>query len=375
MERSPKTKYILNAFFALFVGGLAVFYLTRSGVITREALRQISPTSLLVVAGYTLGCFALLALSEHLVYRTVTPLSYKAAFCNVLYGNLGSNVTPFKCGHFPMMAYYQAQEGIPFSRSLAAITKCQIVFSATSCAVYAILTIALASFGLSVTVAGQPVSLWMVSIIGFTVHLLVVGGLTLLAFTPALQRKIFKLFAILIGRFRKNFDKQAFVNRKSEAAQAYRRQLRILRADFPQILIPAAVYAVCAVAFGSVEYVAYLTVGAASFAWEELFLFYVLHLTAAYVANVIPIPGGVGTSEVLFSLVYAVVIPDRFLGAVLVLWRVGSTYLFVVAEVALFAVRCFFPSRMQRPSVSTRLERRTAEMAKEWSEEEAGGKK
>ena len=97
-------------------------------------------------------------------------------------------------------------------------------------------------------------------------------------------------------------------------------------------------------AFGSVQYFSYLVLTGEAFSIDKAFVFYTLNVASAYITNVIPVPGGVGTAEVTFSLVYAAVVPEPVIGSVLVLWRAGSYYLPVIIEavavsIALFAKR------------------------------------
>jgi uncharacterized protein (TIRG00374 family) len=92
---------------------------------------------------------------------------------------------------------------------------------------------------------------------------------------------------------------------------------------------------------GSIQYISYLLITGNSFSIGQLFGFYTLTLASQYITNIIPVPGGVGTSEVLFRIVFALVIPDTALGAVLVLWRMGTYYIPIIIETVVFSVFIF----------------------------------
>ena len=85
-----------------------------------------------------------------------------------------------------------------------------------------------------------------------------------------------------------------------------------------------------------------------------------------YIANVIPLPGGTGTSEVLFTVVFAHIIENPLLGTTLVLWRVSSFYFPIILE---FLGFLFVALRKKAPSgqgvILNPAENRVAESPKQ----------
>lgn len=162
-KKVSKKKIIVNVVVAICFAALAAYYLTKSKTITIDSLKKIEFYDYLIVAAFALCYFLILALIDYLIYRTFTlSMTYKKCICNVLLGNLGSSVTPFRSGHFPLMAYYQNGAGVSLSDTLTGFTKCQIVYSVTSIIVYSIIVIVLAATGITIEAERTTVALWLV---------------------------------------------------------------------------------------------------------------------------------------------------------------------------------------------------------------------
>ena len=90
--------------------------------------------------------------------------------------------------------------------------------------------------------------------------------------------------------------------------------------------------------FGATKYICYLLISGARFTVFGFFSFYVLSLASEYITNVVPVPGGAGASEVVFTYIFESVIPSAILGSVLVLWRSSTYYFAVIIELLWFIV-------------------------------------
>ena len=330
-----KKKFIINVAVILIVTALAFYYLMKSDVVSLEKIRLIQPYQYAAVFSLFSVSVLLLSLIDFFVYRSVTDkMPYGKCIINTMTGHLGSSVTPFRSGHFPLMAYYQVNSGVPVYDTVTGLTKCQIIYSAVSLVSYAILTVALAIMGNYTVFQDSKVSLWLVVLVGFTFHLAVMVVLLFIIFN-----KRFRTFCIKIwAKITKNTDKPEVIAKWQNNLNNYRAQITDVLKNFKKFVFPAVLYLLYMVFSGSLQYFAYVTFTGYAFSVSDLFTFYTLNLASTYIANIIPVPGGFGTTEIMFSLVFVYVIPNAILGSVLVLWRMGTYYMPIVIEVVFFAV-------------------------------------
>ena len=330
-----KKKFIINVAVILIVTALAFYYLMKSDVVSLEKIRLIQPYQYAAVCSLFSVSVLLLSLIDFFVYRSVTDkMPYGKCIINTMTGHLGSSVTPFRSGHFPLMAYYQVNSGVPVYDTVTGLTKCQIIYSAVSLVSYAILTVALAIMGNYTVFQDSKVSLWLVVLVGFTFHLAVMVVLLFIIFN-----KRFRTFCIKIwAKITKNTDKPEVIAKWQNNLNNYRAQITDVLKNFKKFVFPAVLYLLYMVFSGSLQYFAYVTFTGYAFSVSDLFTFYTLTLASTYIATIIPVPGGFGTTEIMFTLVFAYVIPDAILGSVLILWRMGTYYIPIVIEVVFFAV-------------------------------------
>ena len=306
-----KRKIIINVIVVLAITLFAFYYLTKSDVITLEKVRAIKWWNYLTVTAVVFLSFAILSLVDFFIYRTFTnSMPYTKCYVNTLSGNLGSGVTPLKSGHFPLMAYYQYNSGVPVNDTVIGLVKCQIIYSATSIILYTVVVLVLAIGGYTIEFYGSTVKLWLVVMLGLVFHLVVFIAIVILSYSKKVQNKTLGLWAKFLFKIKKIKDKEKYLLEKTEKFNTYRVQLAIIGKNFTKYLAPSFLYAVHLFLFGSIPYVAYLLITGSAFSFSALCMFYTINLASAYITNIIPVPGGVGTAEVLFSLVFASVISD-----------------------------------------------------------------
>ena len=345
MNGEKKKKTIINACITAATFALAAFYLTRSKIVTAEAIKRIGAGDCFIVLCFFLFAMLLYAATDFFVYRTVSDkMPYRKCVMNTLAGNLGSNVTPLKSGHFPLMAYYKCVTGINAEESVTGLIKCQIVYSTASTAAYLVLCAAMLITGSSFLAGEVYVKTWIVAAIGFAFHAGVLAAVLTLSFNKRLQEFCLKVWAGFLSKIKKITDKSEYIAQKKEWFDRYRKETSAIYKKFYKYIPAVFFYGLFMAAFGSVQYFSYLVLTGEAFSIDKAFVFYTLNVASAYITNVIPVPGGVGTAEVTFSLVYAAVVPEPVIGSVLVLWRAGSYYLPVIIEavavsIALFAKR------------------------------------
>ena len=89
--------------------------------------------------------------------------------------------------------------------------------------------------------------------------------------------------------------------------------------------------------YGSLQYFSYLLISGKIFEIGDLYTFFMLNLACSYITNVIPLPGGVGGAELVFTAIYTPVI-GQLVGQTLILWRVSTYYIVVFIELVIFSI-------------------------------------
>lgn len=334
-----KKSIAINTVIVILITGLAVYYLSKTEVITKDSLSLIPWYAVLLALLFFFSSLLLLSLVDFTVYRTFTAdMTYLKCVKNTLSGHLGSSVTPYRAGHFPLMAFYQTNDGIKLSDTATGLVKCQIIYSTTAIVIYSVIVAILAIRGNTIEFNGQFVALWAVIALGLGFHAGAFAITVLLAFNPPLQKAVLKFSASVLGKLKKSFDKEKFISEKTEKLKTFKQQIAVIGKKFYYYALPCALYALYMFFSGAIQYVSFLLISKTDFSIDEYLTFYVLSLASAYITNIVPIPGGAGTSEVVFSMIFVAVIPQAVLGSVLVLWRASVFYFAVIAEIIWFIV-------------------------------------
>lgn len=334
-----KKSMIINGVVAGILTALAVYYLASAKIITAENLALIPWYAFFVVLGYFFLSVLTLSAVDFTVYRTFTrDMPFIKCVKNTVSGHLGSSITPYRVGHFPLMAYYQNRDGVRLTDTATGLIKCQIVYSITSIIVYTVLVITLAVRGDAVLFYGKTVLLWSVILLGLSFHAGAFLLTVFLAFNLPLQNFVLKLSAKTIEKFKKNFDKEKFLQEKTAKLAIYKRQIGLIGKKFYYYFLPCFLYAVYMFVLGAIKFICYLLISGETFSVFGFFTFYVLSLASEYITNVVPVPGGAGASEVVFTYIFERVIPSAILGSVLVLWRSSTFYFAVIIEIIWFIV-------------------------------------
>ena len=319
-------KYILNLIIILIVTTLTVVFLISKNLLTLETIKTLSITNVLSVFVVYLFSVLLYSLVNYLTVRQSLPdYKFYVAFSDIVFGRLGSDITPLKSGHFPLRLYYLSKFGYSFYDGLLSVTKTQIVASFSSVINYAVLFVVLFFSKTVITVNSYEVSLYLVVGVGLFFH---IGSLFLvmaLAFIKPFQSFCINFVARL--RFRnRELEREEFSKNQILKYSIYKEQIKLMLKDFLHMYI-----------FSSAIYVSYLLTSSSPFDFSSFISFYLLTLAISYISNVIPIPGGNGSSEALFVVVFPILISSQsLLGSTLLLWRLSTYYLPVVFGLFVF---------------------------------------
>ncbi len=334
-----KKSLIINLSIILVVTGLSVYFLVTKNVINAETVKYLSFFSIFAVFAFKyLSLFGESLVNYLTVKNSLSGWTLFRSFSERLYGNLGSDVSPFKSAHYPLRLYYYAKKNYGFFQSLSALTKCQILASFSSVINYAILSLVSGILGYTVTVQGTTVGLFAIVLIGLGFHALTLTLCLMLAFIKPFQTFMISLVAKIKYGKRKPIECAKFCETQAVKYSVYKEQVLIMLKEFWRYLLPTFIYILNMFITSSLIYVSYVCVTNSALDFKTFFIFYLLTICTTYITNVIPIPGGSGSSEVVFSLVFAKVIPESTIGAVLVVWRFGSYYIPVIIGVLFFII-------------------------------------
>ena len=230
-------KYILNLIIILIVTTLTVVFLISKNLLTLETIKTLSITNVLSVFVVYLFSVLLYSLLNYLTVRQSLPdYKFYVAFSEIVFGRLGSDITPLKSGHFPLRLYYLSKFGYSFYEGLLSVTKTQIVASISSVINYAVLFVVLLFTKTTIIVGSYEVFLYLVVGVGLLFH---IGSLLLvmaLAFIKPFQSFCINFVARL--RFRKRaVEREDFKNKQKLKYNIYKEQIKLMLKDFLMLVL------------------------------------------------------------------------------------------------------------------------------------------
>lgn len=346
-KKNNYRKYLLNVVLIVVITGLSVFYLFEGDVINTDTLKSVTFKSIFIISLLFFFCMAIHALINYLTYKTfANKWSYGDAIGDSLIGNFGSNITPMKSGHFPLKIYYYEKKGLKLYQSLTGITKVQIIYSVTSILIYLAIFVFTTIHPYYLTFQNSTISLNLVVLIGVLTHILIAGLCLILSFNNQLQDKVLKIVSKI--KYRRDLQKRAeYLQLESLKLRIYKDQIIEMYNNIRYYLPLTLTYAIYMFLFGSIPYVAYLLITGNPFVFDNFFYCYLLNLSTSYITNLIPIPGGSGSSEVIFSLVFANFIGGGILGSVIIIWRLATYFVPIVIEFIYFYIFTFTVRKKQ----------------------------
>ncbi len=332
-----RTKYVANAVLVVILTAFTVWYLSKTQIITAQTITTIKWSHCLIVALWVYLCFAYISLIEKFVYSTFCRYPYKTALLVTVSGNLGSSVSPLKSAHFPLKAYIQKSRGLTLIQTLTGVTKCQIIFSATSVVVYLTLTVYLLFINKTLVIGDLKIPAFAVVGVGFITNFAILVILMILSRVDKLRITVLGVIACIIKIFLRGFNKAEFVQKKTERLALFKEQTSVVFSDFKLFIIPAVLYSIYMFMSCLSPYVSYLLVSGAHFSIKDCFDFYLLSLSMIYLTNVIPVPGGCVVAEFVFAFMFKMII-GNFLAQTLLVWRLSTYYIPTILNLIVFSV-------------------------------------
>ncbi|RIA75966.1 uncharacterized membrane protein YbhN (UPF0104 family) [Anaeroplasma bactoclasticum] len=334
-----KKKIIFNVIFFLVVTGLTIFYLISSNVLS--SVKEIGRVKWWGFLTIVLVLFSYVSMDCFIIYRNMKLIKpdskYGQAYGLYFMGNLGSNVTPWKSAHFPMIGYYLKKKGFNTEENISVMATNQIIYSTTLPVLYTIFFIYSLVTNSTLKIGDYNVPLFIFCLIGIGTNVGYFTALMLMMYNLRFQAFILKIEVKILKKFKKEFDSEEFVLEKQKKMEIYKISANRMWANI-KYNIPSYLAYVCfmLLSFG-LPYIIYLLITQNGFKIEEYMYSFLLCQASSYVTNIIPSPGGIGTAEFSFITVYSTFMGDAVNLAV-ILFRCVTFLLLVIIDFIFFTI-------------------------------------
>jgi uncharacterized protein (TIRG00374 family) len=324
----------LNIFICVSCGLIVlgfVFFSSDAGALARQFHRL----RLWWVAA-AVGCMIVYWLLEAgILHRMLRPAYPGQRFLNsfrvAMGGQYFNAITPFASGGQPFQAYYLTRQGVPLGVAMNALLSKFIVYQAALVVVSAVLLILrLDYFRLSVS------NFSLVVLVGFAINLLVMAALVAVALFPAFTDKLSRGIIRLLAKIRLVKDPQARIDYMDRELRQFRECFRKMTGQIPTILLALALSVAQLLVYMVIPYLLYRAFGLTA---VDPLTIVAAQAFVMMVSAFIPIPGaGVGAEGFFYFFFQRFFTGDGQLGVALILWRVITFYLTLVAG-AVFTLR------------------------------------
>lgn len=329
----PGTKKLFSFVFLFFTLGI-VLYIGLSGNDIGElltALRTLSPAYLLLCLLSWMLYVLTDALSVHyFLLRQGHPIRLRSSIHAAMTGIYYSNVTPGATGGQPMEMYSLSRHKVPIGVSGSAMAVKFITFQAMLLLTGGVLWAANASF----VAAHTQGTLWFV-LLGYAVNFVSIGMVLLMAISKRAVRWVISLCIRVGSRLRICKNPDASRAKWENHCQSFLESVQLV------IRHPKDVLVQCVIAIGQlmslmlVIIALYHAFGLSGVATGELVTMGVLlYIGASYT----PLPGASGAQEGGFAVLFKGIFPDARLFVALLIWRVSTYYLSVLAGAVMTTV-------------------------------------
>ena len=325
-----KKKIIFNVIFFIVVTGLTIFYLISSNVITSiKEIGKVRWWGFLLIVGIL---FSYISLDCFIIYRNMKQIKpeskYGQAYGLYFMGNLGSNVTPWKSAHFPMIGYYLKKKGFNTEENISVMATNQMIYSTILPVLYTLFLIFSIIRNQTLMVGDLNVPLFIFCLIGIITNVGYFTALMLMMYNLKFQAFILKIEVKILKKFKKEFDPDSFTVEKQKKMEIYKISANRMWSNFKYNIPSYIAYVLFMLLSFGLPYIIYLVITHNGFKIEEYMYCFLLCQASSYVTNIIPSPGGIGTAEFSFITVFQAFMGDAVNLAV-ILYR-STTFLFLV---------------------------------------------
>ncbi len=333
-------KLILNVFILFLVTGLTIYYLIKSNLLTNiSVILEVAWYKLIFLFGLVIIFFWL---ESAIIYTSIKRFNNTAKFKDgmgsYLIGNLGSNVTPWKAGHFPFMAYFYSRKKYSLEETLTIFADNHLVYSTTLSILYSCMMIVAIIFNFNLTISDKNIPLFLITLFGVLSNIAYLLGIIILIKNKKIQEWILKLQILFTKKFRKKVDIGEYEKEKRLQMVSYEKCFKCYTKNFKSYFKPTMFYFLAMIINYGLPYFIYLALSGSNFDFIEYCYFFMLIQAMKYVSNIIPVPGGSGVTEFCFIIVYQAVMTDTYVGSCLLIWRLLTYFIFIVIDFIYFLI-------------------------------------
>lgn len=301
-----KKKIIFNVIFFLIVTGLTIYYLISSKIL--DSIKEIGKVEWWGFTTIIFVVFLFVTFDCFIIFRNMKMIKkeslFRDAYGTYLMGNLGSNVTPWKSAHFPMIGYYLNKKGFNAEETLSVMATNQIIYSTTLPVLYSIFLIYSLICNSSLQIGELNLPLYIFCLIGIVTNIGYFVILMLMMYHVKFQEFILKIEVWVLNKFKKEFDKESFILEKKKKMEIYKISANRMWHNITYNIPSYIAYVFFMLLSFGLPYIIYLMITKGSFKIEDYMYSFLLCQASSYVTNIIPSPGGIGTAEFSFITAY-----------------------------------------------------------------------
>lgn len=328
-------KWILNILILLITTGLTLYFVFR-GRDLGDIARLMSKASPLpcILAVITVTVFIL---CESVIIKLLTRAAGHTAkilhcFLYSFVGFFFSGITPSASGGQPMQAYFMKKDGIPVSVSAPVLAIVTVLYKGvlilTSLFVLIVRPAALMKYL-------EPAMFWIV--LGMALNIVFVAALMMCIFTPGIIRHMIYSAIRIYKRIRKGKDVQHLFLKADSWIQGYRSVTECFRKSRGTVTAAFIITVFQRYALFSVTWLCCIAFGINAGGAVTVTL---LQAMIASAVDMLPLPGGTGISESVFSTVFTPLLGDRLTLPVMVMSR-GISYYWQILLSTVFTITAF----------------------------------
>lgn len=256
---------------------------------------------------------------------------------------LGTGLTPFATGGQPAQLFGMTRAGVEAGRAMSVILMKFLVYQ-----VVVVVFFIIGYFSAEHFIYGQ-VDPTFANFIPFaiTIHAVVIIGILLVMFWPALTLKLVDMVAPMFQKMlsRERYDK--LLSTVTQKVANFHRESRRVISSW-ESLIGATVFTVLQL---MVFYlIPYFVIRAFGYAQVNPWLIITMNIMIVMVISLFPIPGGVGGAELSFQLLFSPFVKNpATLILVILIWRLITYYFGLFAGIIAYMVPARSVSREERP--------------------------
>ncbi|MBS9335404.1 flippase-like domain-containing protein [Fructobacillus sp. M1-13] len=328
----------LSALIVLLMTGLVIYYLTNElagrGKQLEAALKVLDWRFLLI--GFLMMVLSLLleAFATHalLSQEDRRETSWGTLLRVPLLNQLGVGLTPFATGGQPAQLYALTRGKMPASRALSVILMKFLVYQIVVVLFFIIGYFAAEDF------IYENVNPAFATFIPFAIgiHAVVIIGILLVMFWPALSLKVVDLGAKLIKGIYKGDNLQQMQEKAHQKIVSFHEESKRVIKSSRALAVATAYTGLQLIALYVVPY---FVIRAFGYVSVNPFLIIAMNIMIVMVISLFPIPGGVGGAELSFQLLFTPFVKNpATLILVILIWRLITYYFCLFAGILAYVI-------------------------------------